>query len=130
MIPMKRRPPSTLIKVISVSAAAALLACSDAIAASPVPEAPASLTLYRCYICHADREVGVGPAFADVAAYYRGRRGAVSKIAAEIRRGIRGGGPWHMPPHPEVSLAEAREMAHYIMSLPKENVAPIEVDGR
>ena len=77
MIPMKRRPPSTLIKDISVLAAAALLACSDAIAASAVTEAPASLTLYRCYICHADREVGVGPAFADVGAYMQGVGAAV-----------------------------------------------------
>jgi cytochrome c551/c552 len=78
---------------------------------------PPSLTHNRCYICHSDRETLVGPAFADVAAAYRGRRDAVAQIANDIRAGMRSGGPWHMPPHPEISPAEARSMARYIMSL-------------
>jgi len=28
-------------------------------------------------------------------------------------------GPWRMPPHPEVSQADAREMVRYILSLKK-----------
>lgn len=75
------------------------------------------LNQHKCYICHSDHQAKAGPAYADVAAQYRMNRDAVSVIAVEIRRGIRGGGPWHMPPHPEVSLAEARTMARYIMSL-------------
>ena len=84
-------------------------------AASPTP--PPSLTQYRCYICHADREALTGPAFADIAAANRKQRDAVSRIAHDIRAGVKNGGPWHMPPHPEVSAAEARVMARYIMSL-------------
>lgn len=80
-------------------------------------EPPPSLNHYRCYICHSNQETLVGPAFAAVAAAYRGRRDAVTRIANDIRAGIRGGGPWHMPPHPEVSPEEARTMARYIMSL-------------
>jgi cytochrome c len=80
-------------------------------------EAPASMTHYRCYICHADRESLAGPAFADVAVSYRGQARAVARIAHDIRTGIRTGGPWHMPPHPEISGDEARAMARYIMSL-------------
>jgi cytochrome c len=72
---------------------------------------------YKCYICHADHRAKAGPAYDDVAAQFRGKRNAVPVIATEIRRGIRRGGPWHMPPHPEVSIAEARAMARYIMSL-------------
>lgn len=87
------------------------------VAAGTAAEPPDSLTRYRCYICHADREPLAGPAFADVAAALRGRRDAVAKIEIAIREGIRGGGPWHMPPHPEVSPADARAMARYIMSL-------------
>lgn len=75
------------------------------------------LTQYKCYLCHADRETKAGPAYVDVAARLRDHPKAVSRIAMEIRRGIRRGGPWHMPPHPEVSLADARVMARYIMSL-------------
>ena len=72
---------------------------------------------YKCYICHADTEAKAGPAYVDVAASYRGKRDAVATIAAIVRNGRRGGGPWHMPPHPEVSDADARAMARYILSL-------------
>ena len=81
-------------------------------------EPPPALTHYRCYICHSDQDALVGPAFADVARSYQGRRDAVDSIAHDIRAGIRTGGPWHMPPHPEVSAEEAHAMARYIMSLP------------
>ena len=80
-------------------------------------EPPPSLTHRRCYICHADHDTLVGPSFADVALRYRGKRTAVTDISNQIRAGIRGGGPWHMPPHPEVSPDEARAMARYIMTV-------------
>jgi cytochrome c551/c552 len=92
---------------------ALFLSATQAFGAEPPP----SLTHYRCYICHSDQQALVGPAFADVAAAYRGRRDAVTQIAKDIRAGMRTGGPWHMPPHPEVSPEEARAMARYIMSL-------------
>ena len=92
-------------------------------------EPPPSLTHYRCYICHSDRETLVGPAFADVAAAYQGRRDAVPSIAKDIRDGLRTGGPWHMPPHPEVSAEEARAMARYIMSLSEGDPKTREVKG-
>ena len=101
-------------------AALGVLACSIAF----VPSAGAAatdprvmLTQYKCYICHSDRQAKAGPAFADVAAYFRGKPDAVAIIARDIRHGMRSGGPWHMPPHPEVSPAEARAMARYIVSL-------------
>ena len=95
--------------------------------ATHAAEPPATLTHHRCYICHSDREALVGPSFADVADAYRGQRNAVATIAAEIRAGIKSGGPWHMPPHPEISPEEAREMARYIMSLQPQKAAPKEV---
>ncbi|HKU85267.1 MAG TPA: cytochrome C' [Casimicrobiaceae bacterium] len=85
--------------------------------AAGAEDAQALLTQYKCYICHADRETKAGPAYVDVAASLRGRKDAVSVLARTIRHGMRSGGPWHMPPHPEVSAAEARVMARYIMSL-------------
>ena len=94
-----------------------MLAHASLAASGTVAEPPAALTQYRCYICHSDREALVGPAFADIAAVSRGTPDAVSKIAVHIRQGVKGGGPWHMPPHPEVSPEEARAMARYIMSL-------------
>ena len=85
--------------------------------AASAAEPPASLTQHRCYMCHSDYEPEVGAAFVDIAAKYRGRSDAVSAIAHDIRAGMQTGGPWHMPPHPEVTPAEAREMARYIISL-------------
>ena len=85
--------------------------------ADAATDAQRLLNQHKCHICHSDNQAKAGPAYADVAALYRTDRDAVSVIAVEIRRGIRGGGPWHMPPHPEVSYAEARTMARYILSL-------------
>ena len=76
----------------------------------------ALLHKYRCYVCHADHDVKTGPAYADVAAWYKGKPGALTRVTAVIRNGAHGGGPWHMPPHPEVSKADARTMARYILS--------------
>ena len=100
------------------------LASALAFAADAPTDAAATLAHYRCYTCHADRESLAGPAFADIAARYRDRKDAVSHVAREIATGVRTGGPWHMPPHPEVSRDEARAMARYIMSLEDKDVHP------
>jgi cytochrome c len=80
-------------------------------------QAPLLLQQYKCYYCHADKEEKAGPAFADVAARYKGKSQAVDRLIATVRRGRHGDGPWHMPPHPEVSEADAKEMVRYILSL-------------
>ena len=111
-----QRSGSWLAIAIGVLAALSTAPFSSA-RADTAAEAQQLLNEHKCYICHSDHQSKAGPAYADVAARYRADRDAVSVIAVEIRRGIRGGGPWHMPPHPEVSAAEARTMARYIMSL-------------
>jgi cytochrome c len=83
-------------------------------------QAPQSLLQqYKCYICHADSESKTGPAYADVASRYRGNPQAITILSTAIRRGAHGSGPWHMPPHPEVSEADAKRMVRYILSLKK-----------
>ncbi len=77
------------------------------------------LEQHKCYICHADNETKAGPAYVDVAAKYRGNPQAVAIVVAVVKKGSRSGGPWHMPPHPEVSDADATKMARYILSLKK-----------
>jgi cytochrome c len=77
------------------------------------------LQQYKCYICHADDESKTGPAYTDVATRYRGNPQAVAILTAAIRKGAHGSGPWHMPPHPEVSQADAKRMVYYILSLKK-----------
>lgn len=100
------------------------LASVPAFAAEAPIDAAAALAHYRCYTCHSDRESLAGPAFADIATRYRDRKDAVSHVAQQIATGVRTGGPWHMPPHPEVSPDEARAMARYIMSLEDKSVRP------
>ncbi len=75
------------------------------------------LRQYKCYTCHADGEAKTGPAYVDVAARYRGIPQAVDIVASSVRAGARSGGPWHMPPHPEISSSDAKKMARYILSL-------------
>jgi cytochrome c len=100
----------------AVSILMALLAlCNSAWAAGAPPET--LLEQYRCTICHAERVVGAGPAWVDIAVRYRGKPHAVKIVAGRIRSGVRDGGPWHMPPHPEVSKADALTMARYILSV-------------
>ena len=77
------------------------------------------LQQYKCYLCHADDETTTGPAFVDVAAQYRGNPQAVAMLAAAVRKGAHGGGPWHMPPHPEISDPDTEKMVQYILSLKK-----------
>lgn len=103
------------VKPVWLALAAAVLLVGVARAQAPLN----LLQQYKCYVCHADNEYKTGPAYADVAASYRGKPRAVSKLAAEIKSGTHGAGPWHMPPHPEVSDADARKMARYILSLKK-----------
>jgi cytochrome c len=87
------------------------------VGAARAEDVPALFQKYRCSICHADHEPKAGPAYVDVATAYRGNPKAARTIATLIKKGAHGGGPWHMPPHPEVSDAEAGAMARYILSL-------------
>ncbi len=73
---------------------------------------------YNCVACHAEVGRKVGPAYQDVAKKYAGRSDAMTYIAGKIRAG--GSGVWGampMPPHPQVSEADARAMATYILGV-------------
>ena len=88
------------------------------------PPAVPAMREHKCYMCHADNEALVGPAFVDVATGYRGDPDAAAKIATFVRRGASSGGPWHMPPHPEISPDDASAMARYILSLDPDGARP------
>jgi cytochrome c len=60
----------------------------------------------------------VGPALKDIAAKYRGDKAAPAKLATKIMQG--GGGNWgvvKMPANPQVSEAEAKKLAAWVVSL-------------
>ena len=94
-------------------AAAALAALSFAGAASANPELA---NAQNCMACHAlDKQVG-GPAFHDVAAKYKGQKGADATLAAKIIKG--GSGAWGamaMPPN-AVSETEALTLAKWVLA--------------
>jgi cytochrome c len=85
------------------------------IAAVHARDAPAMIEDYGCNICHSDRETMAGPAWVDVAVKYRGNPNATAVIVAVMKKGKHGGGPWPMPPLPEVSDADAHVIARYIL---------------
>ena len=105
-------------------AAIAALTFGAAVAHATDPAAVKLMRDHRCYVCHADDETLAGPAFADVAYAYRDNGDAEAIVAALLRSGESGAGPWHMPPHPEISSADAQKIAHYILSLDRETLPP------
>jgi len=73
---------------------------------------------YNCYACHAEGAKKVGPSYKDVAAKYAGKGDAVAYLAGKIKSGGKGvWGPIPMPPHPQVSDADAKALATYVLSV-------------
>jgi cytochrome c len=71
-----------------------------------------------CKACHIIDQKSAGPAYKDVAAKYKGQKGAVDVLAAKVIKG--GAGVWgttEMAAHPQVSVDDARKMVTYILSL-------------
>ncbi len=99
------------------AAVAVLLATLAAANAATVADPQQLLEHYRCNVCHAVHEPLAGPSYAAIAAHYRHQRQAYAVVAAKIRVGARGGGLWNMPPHPEVSRADADAMARAILAV-------------
>lgn len=71
----------------------------------------------NCMACHAVDKKLVGPAYKDIAAKYAGDKGAVDKLALKIMKG--GAGVWGAIPMPanNVTDAEAKQLASWVLSL-------------
>lgn len=72
----------------------------------------------NCMACHAVDQKRVGPALKDVAAKYSGESGAAERLAKKIKAG--GSGVWGqmpMPPQTQVSDADAKALAEYVLSI-------------
>ena len=72
----------------------------------------------NCMACHAIDKKLVGPAYKDVAAKYAGQKDMASKLAEKIQKG--GSGVWGavpMPANPQVSPAEAKQLADWVLTL-------------
>lgn len=94
-----------------------------ALAAAAVVSAPAFADealakKSNCLACHAVDTKLVGPAYKEVAAKYAGQKGAVDALATKIIKG--GSGVWGaipMPANAQVSEADAKKLATWILSL-------------
>ncbi|HEY0200925.1 MAG TPA: c-type cytochrome [Burkholderiaceae bacterium] len=95
-----------------------LLSAGLLLAAAPVWADQALATSKNCMACHATDKKLVGPAYKDVAAKYAGQKDAVDKLAAKIVKGGSGvWGPVPMPANPQVSEAEAKKLAAWVLTI-------------
>lgn len=70
-----------------------------------------------CVACHATDRKLVGPSYNEVIKRYSGQADAVAKLTASIRAGGAGKwGPVPMPAQPNLSEADARTLAQWIMN--------------
>lgn len=75
-------------------------------------------TAKNCMACHATDRKLVGPAYKDVAAKYAGDKTAVDKLATKIQKGGAGvWGPVPMPANTQVSEADAKKLAAWVLTL-------------
>lgn len=73
-----------------------------------------------CTSCHMVERKIVGPSYADVAAKYESTEENIAMLAQKVVEG--GVGVWGeipMPPHPTVSLDDAKDMVAYVLLLKK-----------
>ena len=96
-----------------------LMVLSVALGVALVSPAFASADLAQkknCMACHAVDKKVIGPSYKDVAAKYGGQKDAADKLAQKILKG--GSGVWGavpMPANPQVSEAEAKQLATWVL---------------
>ncbi len=72
-----------------------------------------------CLACHGVDKKVLGPAFKDVAAKYKGNKGAEAKLVAKVKKGGSGvWGPIPMPANsPQVKDGDIKSIVKWILSL-------------
>ena len=96
----------------------ALLAAAAAIAALPALASEELAKKNACTACHAIDKKLVGPAYKEVAAKYKGDKGAEAKLAEKVKKG--GTGVWGqvpMPPNTNVKDEDVKTLVKWILSL-------------
>lgn len=99
-------------KAVLIAAAAALALSAGAASADQ-----ALAQKYACMSCHQVAKKVVGPAFKDVAAKYKGDAKAADHLVGVIKKGGKGNwGQVPMPPHPQVSDADAKKLVEWVLA--------------
>ena len=100
------------IAVLILGAALASLASMPALANDELAQKK------NCMACHAVDKKLIGPGYKEVAAKYAGQKDAADKLAQKIVKG--GVGAWGqvpMPANPQVSEAEAKQLAIGVLTV-------------
>jgi cytochrome c len=72
---------------------------------------------HACFACHALDKKVVGPAYKEVAAKYRGDKGAEAKLVESVKKGSSGKwGQVPMPPNAAVPDADVKALVKWILS--------------
>ncbi|MCE1241378.1 MAG: c-type cytochrome [Azonexaceae bacterium] len=95
----------------------AMMAAAGVVMAGQAHADEALAKAKNCMSCHAIDKKLVGPAYKEVAAKYKGDKGAVATLAAKVKSG--GKGVWGaipMPPN-NVTDEEAKKLVTWVLSL-------------
>jgi len=119
--PQPTPAPATVAPVAKVEPAPVVAEAAPGVKSEPAISEADAMQLAKkssCLACHAIDKKLVGPSFKDVAAKYRGDAGAEARLADMIGRGSRGvWGMMAMPPSPQVSEADRKILARFVLSL-------------
>jgi len=100
-----------MFKLIHIGPAAAALLALPASASTELAQKSG------CTVCHAVDKKIVGPSFQEVNKKYAGQSDAAAKLTESIRKGASGKwGQVPMPPQPQLSEADAKALANWVLS--------------
>lgn len=103
---------------LMILAAGLMAAAGGAQAAVDAKAAEALAQKSNCLACHAADKKLVGPAYKDIAAKYKGDKGAEAKLIEKVKKG--GSGAWGtipMPPNPQVKDPDLKTLVEWILSI-------------
>ena len=108
----------TAAALFALSGLPGLAPAAQAASGTAKPGAGAALAQkHGCLGCHAAQAQLAGPAYEAVAQKYAGESGAAEALAQRIREGGSGRwGPMPMPPQPQLSPADAKRLATWILA--------------
>ena len=94
----------------------ALMAAAGVVMAGQVHADEALAKAKNCMACHAIDKKLVGPAYKEVAAKYKGDKGAAATLAAKVKAG--GKGVWGQVPMPpnNVTDDEAKKLVAWVLA--------------
>jgi cytochrome c len=98
-------------------AAVALTVAAGAALSAPAQASEELAKKYMCLTCHTVDKKLVGPAYHDVAAKYKGDKGAEARLVEKVKKG--GVGVWGqipMPPNDKVPDADIKTLVKWVLS--------------